>query len=81
MIPIYLLYEKVAFYNRDSDGYRILFNWLVVVSSAEVIKRTLAKRFADVFLPRRLRDVSNKAGGHLKNSKLLVFDTCCIASR
>jgi len=79
IIPIHLLYEKVAFYSRDSDGHRISFNWLVVVRSAKFLKRTLAKLFADVYLLRRLGDISNKAGGHLKNSKLLVFDTCCIA--
>jgi hypothetical protein len=63
-MPIHLLYEKVT---------------LVVVRSAEFLKRTLAKRFANVFLLRRLRDISNEAGGHLKNSELLVFDTCYMA--
>jgi hypothetical protein len=43
------------------------------------LRRTLAKRFANVVLLRRLRDISNEAGGYLNNSKLLVFDTCCIA--
>jgi hypothetical protein len=52
---------------------------IVVVRSVEFLKRTLAKRFTNVVLLRRLRDISNKAGGHLKNSKLLVFNTCCIA--
>jgi hypothetical protein len=42
-------------------------------------KFTLYSRFDDVFLLRRLRDISNKAGGHLKNSGLLVFNTCCMA--
>jgi hypothetical protein len=77
IISIHLLYKKVAFYNRDSDRYRILFNWLVAVRHAEVLKH------ADVFLLCWLRDISNKAGskadGYLKNSELLVFDTCCIA--
>jgi hypothetical protein len=79
IIPIHLLYEKVTLYSRYFDGHRISFNWLVVVRSAEFLKRTLAKRFANVFLLCRLRDISNKAGGHLKNSELLVFGTCCMA--
>ena len=79
IIPIRLLYEKVTLYSRYFDGHRISFNWLVVVRRAEFLKRTLAKRFADVFLLRWLRDISNEAGGHLKNSKLLIFDTCCMA--
>jgi hypothetical protein len=79
IIPIHLPYEKVTLYSRYFDGPRISFNWLVVVRSAEFLKRTLAKRFADVFLLRRLRDISNETGGHLKNSELLVFDTCCMA--
>jgi hypothetical protein len=52
---------------------------MVVVRSAEFLKRTLAKRFTDVVLLRRLGDISNEAGGHLKNFELLVFDTCCMA--
>ena len=76
---IHLPYEKVTLYSRYFDGHRILFNWLVVVRCAEFLKRTLAKRFANVFLLRRLGDISNEVGGHLKNSKLLVFDTCCMA--
>ena len=76
---IHLPYEKVTLYSRYFDRHRISFNWLVVVRSAEFLKRTLAKRFANVFLLRRLGDISNEVGGHLKNSKLLVFDTCCMA--
>jgi hypothetical protein len=32
-----------------------------------------------VFLLRWFGKISDEAGGHLKNSKLLVFDTCCMA--
>jgi hypothetical protein len=76
IIPIHLLYKKVTLYSRYFDGHRISFNWLVVVRSAEFLKCTLAKRFADVFLLCWFGEISNEAGGHLKNSELLVFDTC-----
>jgi hypothetical protein len=78
IIPIHL-YEKVAFYSRDSNRHRIPFNRLVAVRRAEALRRALARRFAEVFLLRRLWDISNKAGGHVKNSELLVFDTCYMA--
>jgi hypothetical protein len=52
---------------------------VTVARSAEFLKRTLTKRFANVFLLRRFREISNKAGGYLKNSKLLVFNTYYIA--
>jgi hypothetical protein len=66
IIPIHLLYEKVTHYSRYFDRHRISFNWLIVVRSAEFLKRTLTKRFADAFLLRQLEDISNEAGGHLK---------------
>jgi hypothetical protein len=52
IIPIYILYEKVAFYSWDFDRHRIPFNQLVVIRSAKVLKDTLVKRFANVFLLR-----------------------------
>lgn len=79
IIPIHLLYKKATLYSRYFDGHRISFNWLVIVRSVKFLKHTLAKRFANMFLLRRLRDISNEVGGHLKKSKLLVFDTCCMA--
>ena len=72
VLLIHLLYKKVTLYSRYFDGHRISPNWLVVVRSAEFLKHTPAKRFADMFLLRQLGDISNEAGGHLKNSELLV---------
>jgi hypothetical protein len=71
IIPIQLLYKKVTFYSRDFDRQRISRWYLVVVRSAEFLKRTLAKWLAAVYRLRWLRDVSNKAGGYLEmNHKL-----------
>ena len=56
------------------------FDLLIVVRSAKFLKRTLTKRFDNVFLLRQLRDISNEVGSYLeKNSKLLVVDTLHIA--
>jgi hypothetical protein len=44
----------------------------IVVRSAEFLKRTLAKRFADVFLLRRFWEISNEAGGHLSRLYLIL---------
>ena len=67
-----LLYEKVTLHGRDSDGQRILFDWLVV-RSAEFLKCILAKRFANVFLLCRLGDISNEAGGHFERMYALWY--------
>jgi hypothetical protein len=56
----------------DGRKIRVIFVLVAVVTA-------FAKQFANVFLLRRLWDISNEAGGHLKNSELLVFDTCCMA--